>query len=1042
MLKRIFIYVFILLLWLNNNHSAQSFNITNYSVDDGLKSNLTKVCTQDKQGFIWIATDAGIARFDGKQFINLSEGFPSLYIKDIVVGPDNLLYVITDLGVGYLKWDGIKYSYINLINSYAVVTDTALCYPKKLYFDKNKVLWISEQSGVVKYENKKFRKYTFEGIYRSDSIMRSFSFLEDDESNFFVFSWRGYFFYLDKKEDKFKKLPFEPSDNQFNINQVQYLGNNKIIAAASNGLLEIEYSKNLLKLKTKILVNLFGLSSFVQDNEGNYYIGTWTSGLFYWRKKENKLITNPSFGKQQVNNLFLDRDNSVWIASDEGITLVQKQIFAKSNYEEDFGRMSSAYIINLIANQSGKVLFSDQENIYEATESDGNITYSKIHSSAGKRIYSFTTHNDQLFISYRTGEFFIRGKNKLFSANHFGGRLSLLCNDKSGNIFALEELSPKIIAFNSKDLTTKNYDISKFAGSSQVLKESRGNIYYLTFNKNLILLKYDNTKDEFIQYNIKANSKLNSATVVYDLAEDEDKTILVATNYGLFRVVNNELKIVLANTITKAIYIDGKNYWIGSEQGIIVKTNNETLYFKKQDGLPSASVSARGITTDGNGRIWVATSSGIAYWQLENNKFNITPTPVLLSIKIKNKDKNLTDESFEILRNSLAQLSFRSLTYPDRVVYQTRIIGLTNEWSEASSNNTISFNHLPVGDHILQIRAHQAGNLWSNINEIRLSIIAPWYESPWMYLLYFVVLVLIINYIVTFIQKKKISILEEKRKELEKIVEEKTSDLREKQKMTEYLLLETKKTNLNLERANEELRDVNKLKSDLLSIAAHDLKNPLSAIIGFAEIMLEDFPLGSSEYKMARMIHDSSIIMLKLITDILDSAVVESTNLKMKIETVDIAEIVERLVVENSHAANKKQQEIIFTVDKDYEIEADPRWIREAIDNLISNAIKYSPKKKKIYVSITGNNNYLQIRVKDEGPGLTSDDMKNLFNKFQRLSAKPTGGESSTGLGLSIVKEIVNLHNGKIWAESEFGNGSTFIIELAAKPVSSIVIKH
>ncbi|RJP63764.1 MAG: hypothetical protein C4539_15740 [Ignavibacteriales bacterium] len=1042
MLKRIFIFVFILLLWLHNNHSAQSFNITSYSVDDGLKSNLTKTCTQDKQGFIWIATDAGIARFDGKQFINLSEGFPSLYIKDIAVGPDNLLYVITDLGVGYLKWDGIKYSYINLINSYAVVTDTALCYPKKLYFDKNKVLWISEQSGVVKYENKKFRKYTFEGIYRSDSIMRSFSILEDDEGNLFVFSWRGFFFYLDKKEDKFNRLPFEPSDNQFNINQVQYLGNNKLIAAASNGLLEIEYSKNLLKLKTKILVNLVGLSSFAQDNEGNYYIGTWTSGLFYWRKKENKLVTNPSFEKLQVNNLLLDRDNSVWIASDEGITLVQKQIFAKSNYEEDFGRMSSAYIINLLANQSGKILFSDQENIYEASESDGNITYSKIHSSAGKRIYSFTTYNDHLFISYRTGEFFIQGKNKLFSANHFGGRLSLLCNDNSRNIFALEELSPKIIAFNSKDLTTKNYDISKFAGSSQVLKESRGNIYYLTFNKNLILLKYDNTKDEFFQYNIKANSKLNSATVVYDLAEDEDNTILVATNYGLFRVVKNELKVVLANTITKAIYIDGKNYWIGSEQGIIVNRNNETLYFKKQDGLPSASVSASGITADGNGRIWVATSSGIAYWQLETDKFNITPTPVLLSIKIKNKNKNLTDESIEILRNSLAQFSFRSLTYPDRVVYQTRIIGLTNEWSEASSNNTISFNHLPVGDYILQIRARQAGNLWSNINEIGLSIIAPWYESPWMYLLYFVALVLIINYIVTFIQKKKISILEEKRKELEKTVEEKTSDLREKQKMTEYLLIETKKTNINLERANEELRDVNKLKSDLLSIAAHDLKNPLSAIIGFAEIMLEEFPLNSSEYKMAKMIHDSSIIMLKLITDILDSAVVESTNLKMKIEMVDIAEIVERLVVENSHAANKKQQEIVFSVDKDYEIEADPRWIREAIDNLISNAIKYSPKKKKIYVSITGNHNYLQVRVKDEGPGLTSDDMKNLFNKFQRLSAKPTGGESSTGLGLSIVKEIVKLHNGKIWAESEFGNGSTFIIELAAKPISSIVIKH
>ncbi len=1044
MVKRLFIFAFTILFWMNAEYLAQSFDVTNYSVDEGLKSNLTKGCTQDNIGFIWVATDAGVARFDGKQFINLSEGFPSLYIKDVAVGPDNLMYVITDLGVGYLKWNGVKYSYVNLINSYPTITDTALCYPKKLYFDKNKVLWISEQSGVVKFENKKFKKYSFEGLYRSDSIMRSFSITEDDEGNFFVFSWRGYFFYLDKKEDKFKKLPFEPTGRQFNINQIQYLGNNRIFAAASNGLIEITYSRDLSKLNSRIMVNLTGLSSFVKDRDGNYYIGTWTNGLYYWRVKENKLITNTSFGKMQVNQLYLDRDNSIWISSDEGIILVQKQIFAKSNYEGDSERLSSAYIINLLKDQSGKIFFTDQENIYEANESEGTINYSRIHSSLGKRIYSFAFNKNQLFISYRTGGFKISGNNlnKTFTPNHFGGRLTFLCPNITGTTFALEELTPKIIALNNNGLTTKSYDISKFAGNSQVLKESRGNIYYLTFIKNLSLLKYDISKDEFVQYKIKGNAKLNSATVVFDLAEDTDGSILIATNYGLFRIINSELKVVLDNTITKAIYIDGKKYWIGTEQGVIVKTKNETMHFKKQDGLPSASITAGGITSDGFGRIWVATSAGVAYWQIEVNKFKVTPTPLILSEKVRNKSINLNDDTIEMLKNSVSDLTFASLIYPDKVEYQTRLVGLTNDWTEASSNNKISFNHLPVGDYIFQIRARQAGSLWSNIKEIKLSVLTPWYESPWMFLIYFILLVLTINYIVTFIQKKKISILEEKRKELEKIVEEKTSDVREKQKMTEYLLVETKKTNLNLQRANEELRDVNKLKSDLLSIAAHDLKNPLSAIIGFAEIMLEEFPLDSSEYKMAKMIHDSSIIMLKLITDILDSAVVEGTNLKLKTETVDIAEIVERLVVENSHAANKKQQEIIFTVDKDYEIEADPRWIREAIDNLISNAIKYSPKNKKIFISVVGYQNNIQIRIKDEGPGLTADDMKNLFNKFQRLSAKPTGGESSTGLGLSIVKEIVNLHNGKIWAESELGNGSTFIIELAAKPISSFVIKH
>jgi len=1043
MFKRFSILLLTSFFLLSLKYSAQSFNLTDYSVDDGLKSNLTKACIQDKQGFIWIATDAGVARFDGKQFVNLSEGFPSLYIKDIAISPDNLIYVITDLGVGYLKWNGQTYKYINLINSYTVNTDTALHYPKKLYFDKNKTLWISDQGGVVKYENKKFRKYSFEDIYRSDSIMRSFTFLEDESGNFFVFSWRGYFFLLDKNADTFKRLSLQPSNNQFNINEVKYLGNHKIVAASSEGLIEISYTNDLSKIVARNLVRLSGVSSFVNDKEGNYYIGTWADGLRYWKPKDNILISNPVFEKLQVNRLYTDRENSVWISSDEGVTLIQKQIFAKAGYEENIGRLSSAYIINLFRNPSGKVFFTDQENIYEVNESDGNISYSRIHNSFGKRIYSFTIFNDQLFISYRTGEIVVTGsgRNKVFSPNTFGGRLTNLCGSVNGRLFALEEATPKIIAFNN-DLSTKNYDISKYAGNTQILKESNGDIFYLTFNKKIILLKYDNGKDEFIPYELKENSRLNSATVVYDLAKDADGTVLIATNYGLFRVVNNEMISVLNNTITKAIYISEKNYWIGSEQGIIVKTKNELIHFKKQDGLPSASISAGGIASDLKGRIWAATSSGVAYWQLYENKFNVTPIPEILNKKVDDKFINLSNETLGILDHSKVELTFASLTFPDRIEYQTRLLGLSDAWSDASLSNKVSFNHLPVGDYTLQIRARQVGALWSDIKEVKLSVTEPWYKSNWMYVLYLILLVLLINFFVSFIQKKRIRILEEKKNELEKIVEEKTTDLRDKQRMTEHLLVETKKTNLNLERANEELRNVNKLKSDILSIAAHDLKNPLSSIIGFAEIMKEELPLNSPEYKMAKIIYESSIVMSKLIMDILDSAVVEGTNLKMKIETVDIAEIIERLVIENSHAANKKQQEIIFTTDKDYEVEADSRWIREAIDNLINNAIKYSPNKKKIFISISGNQNNVQIRVKDEGPGLTDDDMKNLFNKFQRLSAKPTGGESSTGLGLSIVKEIINLHNGKIWAESEYGHGSTFIIELPGKPISSFVIQH
>jgi signal transduction histidine kinase len=111
--------------------------------------------------------------------------------------------------------------------------------------------------------------------------------------------------------------------------------------------------------------------------------------------------------------------------------------------------------------------------------------------------------------------------------------------------------------------------------------------------------------------------------------------------------------------------------------------------------------------------------------------------------------------------------------------------------------------------------------------------------------------------------------------------------------------------------------------------------------------------------------------------------------------------------------------------------------MKEVVENLIGNAIKYSPHEKTIWVSVSRyDKDKVRFSVKDEGQGLTEEDMKKLFGKFQRLSARPTGGESSTGLGLSIVKKLVEMHGGKIWAESEGRNkGATFTVELAAEPI-------
>jgi signal transduction histidine kinase len=159
----------------------------------------------------------------------------------------------------------------------------------------------------------------------------------------------------------------------------------------------------------------------------------------------------------------------------------------------------------------------------------------------------------------------------------------------------------------------------------------------------------------------------------------------------------------------------------------------------------------------------------------------------------------------------------------------------------------------------------------------------------------------------------------------------------------------------------------------------------------------------------------------------------DTIDIAIRNEPIDLAAMLAEIVVSNRALAEKKQQNIHFASPPHQIWNCDPDRLREAVDNLVSNAIKYTPLGGRMELSMSVDDRGIAIRVKDEGPGLSQEDMSRLFGRFQRLSARPTGGESSTGLGLSIVKRIVELHGGTVDAQSAGpGQGATFIIRLPA----------
>ncbi|AOY58711.1 MULTISPECIES: hybrid sensor histidine kinase/response regulator [Desulfococcus] len=232
--------------------------------------------------------------------------------------------------------------------------------------------------------------------------------------------------------------------------------------------------------------------------------------------------------------------------------------------------------------------------------------------------------------------------------------------------------------------------------------------------------------------------------------------------------------------------------------------------------------------------------------------------------------------------------------------------------------------------------------------------------------------------------------------------------------------------------AQDKLRESNEIKNKFLRIAAHDLRNPLAVIINIAQVLrsglLRESPEKGDDLLMR--IDQSARHMLSLVNDLLDVSIIESGHLKLSTAATSLNTLLTQRIQFAEHLAAKKQITIQTEIEEIPPFSFDPNRISQVIDNLISNAVKYSPKGSLVQVFLKRKDGKAWVFVRDQGPGISSEDQKRLFGEFQRLGSPPTDGEASTGLGLAIAKKIVEAHNGRIGVQSRIGSGAIFSFAL------------
>jgi len=239
---------------------------------------------------------------------------------------------------------------------------------------------------------------------------------------------------------------------------------------------------------------------------------------------------------------------------------------------------------------------------------------------------------------------------------------------------------------------------------------------------------------------------------------------------------------------------------------------------------------------------------------------------------------------------------------------------------------------------------------------------------------------------------------------------------------------------------NLELASLNHEKNEILGIASHDLRRGIASIIGLSQLVRDGKDLALSEIcEMVSMIEEEGVKLNELVTSLIDVHAIEQGHMSFYFQILDLRDVIENLLRPFMKTAAKKKIQIEYSLgDTPAPVNADIQALRQIFENLISNAVKFSPMGSVVGVFVRSTASGYEVAIQDKGPGFSPEDLRKVYQKFARLSARPTADESSTGLGLSIVKSLVDYMHADLRLETELGAGSTFVISLARAELSGL----
>jgi signal transduction histidine kinase/ligand-binding sensor domain-containing protein len=1052
-------------------HSQWKFEYL--TVDEGLSNNSVRSICEDKYGYIWIATSYGLNRFDGisvKKFFHEKNDHTSLnsnFVTQIFLASDGSFWIGTDKGL--LLFDDRLDQFIPIdLNGKSMdirVFDIGE--------DRSGHLLISTFSGFYScdLQSKKVTKFDLMGKgLPSDSTE---FFAVDDKNNIWLHCFKSGLFFFDRIEDKLTEIAsYHTAMPKDEISLLQFDARNRLwVGSLNSGLWYLDPNDSTLR-SMYINSELYSkrVRAVFEDVDGRFFVGT-RGGLYLYDSLERSFSLYAydshqlsKLSQNSVNCSFIDRTGNIWIGTHSGganyVDMHQKK-FVHYPFVLSDNNFLNTRSVQCFAESEQKLYVGTDRGINILDKIKDNFTYNSYDQSDPKSV----TFNDVKSIAVET-------EDSIWIATN-GGGLNLM--NKQGEIFAVYNRNPEdnrslpsnklynvLLDFEKKlwVISNANPDL----GSSVLSRLNRANgqfvhyhqdfyqCIYQSADKRLFVgglqgfFIYDRENDQFIEVR---NELLIDH--VYALHLDKENILWIGSSQGLAKYdlkaksfVDFETEALVGEVY--GILEDGKNLWISTNDGLIEileiynRAKKMTIRkFDQRDGLQSREFNFNAYFESENGRFYFGGDNGFNTFfpeKILNNPYS--PRIQFSSLKIEGKEV-LAGQKIEgkvIIENNLKYTSQISIPYQVKTFtisfdglhyanasdnsYRYKLENKDTEWNYLSAlNNSITFQNLPYGEYELVVYAINSDGSES-VRPIRLKIdiMRPFWDTIWFEVLSLMLLVLaIIAYL-----RMRTRTLKRQKLELSDVIAKRTKELQNERD--------------HLEKTMAKLVESEKMASLGIFTAgiAHEINNPINYISGntFALFQIirehqEKNPdlFGKEDTEQLLKIEKYVSNGVERISGIVDSLKNFTRQDNPEFVNYNVIRCIDDAITITEHKT-KGRIEIIREYPDFVTIECMPSKLSQVFINLIDNAADAMVGEGTIWISVLEKKKHLRVSVRDNGHGISSDDIKTLFDPF--FTTKEVG--KGTGLGLYLSHGFVTQHGGDIKVKSEMGLGTEFIIEL------------